>query len=64
MGRYEHLDLKIGWLPGAEGNCDDCGEALDHDRQSIAMSVNDGGEMFFHQVCAWKRATFVFGELF
>lgn len=45
--------------------CNECEEPLDTDRQSIAMTIDDSPlPLLLHQVCAWKRATFAFGEIF
>lgn len=59
-----NFTIRFDLLERAEGNCDECGEPLDTDRQTIGISVKDHYWMMFHQVCAWKRATFIFGELF
>jgi len=46
------------------GVCTECGEELDTDRQTVGISLDGYDWMRFHQNCAWKRATFMFGELF
>ena len=58
------LTIEVDLLPEWQGNCTECGEEADADAQTIAININGKGVMHFHQVCAWKRMTFIFGELF
>lgn len=58
------ITLQFDFFDHAEGNCDECGEPFDTDRQTVGISVTNHNWMRFHQVCAWKRATFIFSELF
>jgi len=58
------MTIEIEFFDNADGYCDECGARLDTDRQTVGISVKDHNWMRFHQVCAWKRATFIFGELF
>jgi hypothetical protein len=56
------IHFKAGMVTA--GQCDECHELLDTDRQTIGLILDDKPWLLFHQVCAWKRATFMFGELF
>ena len=56
--------IEFDFLPDWEGECDECGEASDRDRQTVVLTINGSQPLYFHQICAWKRATFIFGELF
>lgn len=58
------LKLEFDFLLTYDGACDECGEPAHKDAQTVVMRVNDHGSLFLHQVCAWRRATFVFGEIF
>lgn len=58
------LTLHLDVFKVTAGNCTECGEELDTDRQTVGISLDGWEWMRFHQVCAWKRATFIFGELF
>jgi hypothetical protein len=55
---------RLDFLPDWEGYCDECGEPSDRDRQTVIWRIGNADPQHFHQVCAWKRATFIFGELF
>jgi hypothetical protein len=56
--------IEFDFLPSWQGICDECGEAADTDAQTVVFLIGDNPPQHFHQVCAWKRATFIFGELF
>lgn len=60
----DELVMRITTFTATVGYCDECGDALDIDRSSISMRFDEKDPMRFHQTCAWKRATFAFGELF
>jgi hypothetical protein len=58
------LELRFDFLPKWDGECDECHEPADTDAQTVVMKVGDHQALHFHRICAWKRATFIFGELF
>jgi len=58
------LTVEFDFLSQWDGTCDECREPSDLDAQTVVMTIDGKGPMHFHQICAWKRATFIFGELF
>lgn len=53
------LTISFDLLERAEGNCDECEEPLDTDRQTVQMSFEHRYGMRFHQVSAARRSSLV-----
>jgi hypothetical protein len=60
------VDITVHYASFAvlEGICDECEKPLDTDRDTIHISLDNRRWLRYHDVCAWTRASRIFGQLF